>query len=128
MASTCSRPPRSLLISPLPKTDANKIAMAEKVFHTLLGGAIAPSQIENETSAPEVAAWARANNLSRMDCLTLLQKRYNGRALLRVCEHQLRLDGLSAEGAAALLDSDSGLPLGPSSRPRTVPCPTPLSW
>ena len=47
--------------------------MAEGVFHTLLGAAVAPSQIENETSAPEVAAWARAINLSRMDCLTLLR-------------------------------------------------------
>ena len=82
--------------------------MAEGVFHTLLGDAIAPSQIENETSAPEVAAWARAINLSRMDCLTLLRERYNGRALLRVCEHQLRLDGLSAEGAAALIDLRKG--------------------
>ena len=82
--------------------------MAEEVFHTLLGAAVAPSQIENETSAPEVAAWARAINLSRMECLTLLQKRYNGRALLRVREHQLRLDGLSAEGAAALIDSRKG--------------------
>ena len=82
--------------------------MAEGVFHTLLGGAIAPSQIENETSAPEVAAWARAINLSRMDCLTLLRERYNGRALLRVREHQLRLDGLSAAGAAALIDLRKG--------------------
>ena len=91
--------------------------MAEGVFHTLLGGAIAPSQIENETSAPEVAAWARANNLSRMDCLILLQKCYDGRALLRVREDQLRLDGLSAKSAAALIDFRKGAPLAAKASP-----------
>ena len=91
--------------------------MAEEVFLTVLGAAVAPSQIENETSAPEVAAWARANNLSRMDCLILLQKCYDGRALLRVREDQLRLDGLSAKSAAALIDFRKGAPLAAKASP-----------
>ena len=78
--------------------------LTEGGFLALLGDAVAPTTIQNETSPAEVAAWARANGLPIKDCVCLLQAGYSGTALLKAREHELRQDGLSAGGAAELID------------------------
>ena len=85
--------------------------LTEGGFIGLIGvDTVAPPTIKNETSPAEVAAWARANGLSIKDCVCLLQAGYTGTALLKAREHELRQDGLSAGGAAELIDLRKGTP------------------
>ena len=78
--------------------------LTEGGFLALLGDAVAPTTIQNETSPAEVAAWARAKGLSIKDCVCLLQAGYTGIALLRAHDHVLQQYDLSAGGAAELID------------------------
>ena len=61
------------------------------------------TKVDNETSVDGVATYARFIGLGDWECFWLHWASYNGRALLTAREHQLRLDGLSAGGAAHLV-------------------------